>query len=145
MNTAVATTEPRVRNLRGLPLIKALRDLLSEPEKMAEKTGLKDGAIYDQRRAGRFRLDCGAEACLTGWSMFLSGAWDGKSIPEYSLYDVLVVTGMDIDDVTSLFVGNWYRWGEWSPKSGSLNNRSADEAVRVLTRIIEEMEAGQAA
>ncbi len=137
------TVVPIVRNLRGLDLLRALLDLLSEPAKMAEKTGLV-GARYDQREPGHCWHSCDSAACMFGWMAFLAGEWDGRSESTYSVREIGELASLNYRDANSLFFGFWDRWGEPAPERGSLPNRTNEAAVRVLDRLIAEQEAKQA-
>lgn len=141
MNTVVGTIESPVRSLRGIPLLKATRALLRHPSRMAERTGLARAA-YDQGERGYYYIStCGTTACVAGWMMFLAGKWDGISPFTYHWRDVSDLTGMRSSVADDLYFGRWDRWGE--PHRGNKSNmdRSNAAAVRILTRIIAEMEA----
>ncbi len=136
------TVVPIVRNLRGLQLINAARDLIAAPDLMAEKTGL-EGAHYDQSQPGNPDHRCGAAACALGWMAFLAGVWDGMSASTYADKEIGQLVGLYEDETRDLYCGFWDRWGVPAPERGSLLNRTNEEAVRVLDRLIAEQEAKQ--
>ncbi len=136
---------PVRRNLRGLELIRGTRYLLSEPDKMEEKTGI-EGANYNQRRPGYKETpddQCDGSGCLVAWMAFLSGLWNGGEA-KYHYYDVAFMAGLSKIEIRDLFWGYWDRWGEPDPANGGLLDRTNAAAVRVLDRLIAEQEAKQA-
>lgn len=131
--------------LRGIALLKATRDLLAEPAKMAEKTGLP-GARYDQSNPGDLYLDCDTPACVLGWMAVLAGAVTFRRRHwghDYSSEGIGKLAGLGFYEASDLYTGRWQRWGVKDPPSGDILRRRASTAVRVLDRIIEEQEQKQ--
>ncbi len=136
------TVTPIVRNLRGLQLINAARDLLVQPVSMEEKTGL-EGARYNQADGGTNYDGCGAAACVVGWMAYLAGLWDGATSCDYDYYAVAYAAGLERNQIYDLYFGEWEQWGEPCPENGDLCSRTNAAAVRVLDRLIAEQEAKQ--
>lgn len=131
------TTPTRVP-LRGIPLLKATRALLRHPSTMAAKTGLVE-AVYDQADPGNGEV-CETRACVGGWIAFLAGEWDGKDRSGVRPEVIQDLTGLSWYLATNLYYGRWTRWGE--PDGELRLDRSNAAAVRVLGKIIQEMESG---